>query len=345
MGFIKIYSNEEWDQLQRNKQQISKEVRPIEPDFSPIRFTKSNLIKHDVIHNCYAPPNHTSCSSLLNNISVSSSLSNNLSGYDSSEEGEYYNDDYDDETRGASNIRLETPPRTRLNNKLEQQNEYLKYIHNNIHNSNKPSSIRDVDDMDRNRILQQFDILQQKMKIKEEQQKSQEREEAKLLAQLVNNKQRLLDRFKLFGVREKKRIEGDGNCQFSAVSDQLFDTTKYHLDIRQHVAHWLNNNPDYEIENGTFLRDFLETDCYGTWSEYCQTMAQEGTWGDHMTLVAISELFKCTIVILSSVELDGKSTDPITVITPRRSDSQKVILLSHLHENHYGSLTQEGLVV
>jgi len=161
---------------------------------------------------------------------------------------------------------------------------------------------------------------------------------------LIKNKQRLLERFQLFGLREKRKIPGDGNCQFAAFADQLFSTPRVHQEVRRISVEWLRQNPNFEVERGVYLRDFLEMDCFGNWEEYCNYMAQDGTWGDHMTLIALSEVFECSVIILSSVELGNNSaSNPVTIIEPKTCKSQKVILLSHLHEKHYGSLVYEGV--
>lgn len=43
-----------------------------------------------------------------------------------------------------------------------------------------------------------------------------------------NDEVRLKKRLKLYGLRVKKEIVGDGNCQFAALADQLFDDTSLH---------------------------------------------------------------------------------------------------------------------
>ena len=42
----------------------------------------------------------------------------------------------------------------------------------------------------------------------------------------------LADRLKHYGLREKK-VDGDGNCQFRSLSDQLFGTTDRHPEVRR----------------------------------------------------------------------------------------------------------------
>ena len=45
----------------------------------------------------------------------------------------------------------------------------------------------------------------------------------------------LLQRLDALGLREKV-VSGDGNCQFRALSDQLFRTPEYYKDVRKNVV-------------------------------------------------------------------------------------------------------------
>ncbi|CAN1238191.1 OVARIAN TUMOR DOMAIN-containing deubiquitinating enzyme 9 [Linum grandiflorum] len=51
----------------------------------------------------------------------------------------------------------------------------------------------------------------------------------------VSDHQRLLDRLKVYFLVENK-IQGDGNCQFRALSDQLYRSSDYHKFVRQQVV-------------------------------------------------------------------------------------------------------------
>lgn len=54
--------------------------------------------------------------------------------------------------------------------------------------------------------------------------------------------QRLSDRLKLYGLAEQK-IKGDGNCQFRALSDQIYRTSQHHKYVRKQVVKQLKANP------------------------------------------------------------------------------------------------------
>ncbi len=147
-----------------------------------------------------------------------------------------------------------------------------------------------------------------------------------------------MKRFQMYGVRERRKIEGDGNCQFAAVSDQLFGHPKFHSQIRKLVADWLRANANFKVDSHTRLEDFLELDCFPTWQSYCDYIAEDGNWGDQTTLKAIAEIFSVEIIIISSVKTP-QGSQPVTIIKPTNgSECNKAILLSHWHELHYSSL-------
>lgn len=84
------------------------------------------------------------------------------------------------------------------------------------------------------------------------------------------------------------------------------------------------------------------------WDDYCASMATDKTWGDHLTLIAATELFCCRLVIISSIPGDNY----IIEINPALGDAAvtlsnssvavvpdaNVIMLSHFAEFHYGSV-------
>jgi len=147
--------------------------------------------------------------------------------------------------------------------------------------------------------------------------------------------QMLRDRLKLYGLKEKAKIKGDGNCQFASCADQLFDDPDKCTEVRQEVVKWLKKNQHYRLPNGTTIGDYLQTEFFPTWNDYVDYMSQDKIWGDHFTLLAIAEVYQTKIVIVSSMDVDP-GIDPFTVIVPEKWT--KTIYISHLHELHYSSL-------
>ena len=72
---------------------------------------------------------------------------------------------------------------------------------------------------------------------------------------------------------------------------------------------------------------------YPTWHAYLDSMRQDGTWGDHITLMAAANVYHMSITIVSSIE----DSEPV-VIDPATGTSQGTILLGHLAELHYMTL-------
>ena len=74
------------------------------------------------------------------------------------------------------------------------------------------------------------------------------------------------------------------------------------------------------------------SDRYSSWEEYLKRMRQDGTWGDHLILVAVANLYKTCIRVL-----DTQSRE--TEIPPRYvGDNSEMLVLGHVQELHYVSL-------
>ncbi|EGC32306.1 hypothetical protein DICPUDRAFT_155763 [Dictyostelium purpureum] len=142
---------------------------------------------------------------------------------------------------------------------------------------------------------------------------------------------RLNERIELYQLMPKKEIPGDGNCQMHALSDQIFGDLEHSVIIRNNIVDWLRQNKGFYLPNGETLSEFVTTN---SWEEYCDSMSKNGTWGDHLTLVAAAEIYKKNISIISSVESQSSS---FIEITPSIK-CENGILLSHFAEFHYGSL-------
>lgn len=63
-------------------------------------------------------------------------------------------------------------------------------------------------------------------------------------------------------------MEGDGNCQFRAFSNELFGTQEYHLAVRAVAVEWMKQHAD---EFSFFVGDDRE------WQDYMRKMAQPCT--------------------------------------------------------------------
>ncbi|KAF2323007.1 hypothetical protein GH714_032732 [Hevea brasiliensis] len=89
----------------------------------------------------------------------------------------------------------------------------------------------------------------------------------------------------VYGLYEVK-VSGDGNCQFRALSDQMYKSPEHHKHIRKEVVKQLK---DY--------RSLYEGYVPMKYKRYYKKMAKSGEWGDHVTLQAAAD--KYTSVIIS----------------------------------------------
>ena len=134
----------------------------------------------------------------------------------------------------------------------------------------------------------------------------------------------------------------DGNCQFSALADQLSRhgiTNIIAYDVRQQVVNYMaeyrespfNDRPDFET---TFYQDRYET-----FNLYIDMMGRNSTYGDHLTLQAGSELFYVRILIVS---VHGSNYDRVIVPRVGVEDIPTIRLGYHPEGNgeHYISIDE-----
>ncbi|CAI0411929.1 unnamed protein product [Linum tenue] len=141
----------------------------------------------------------------------------------------------------------------------------------------------------------------------------------------VSDHQRLLDRLKVYFLVENK-VQGDGNCQFRALSDQLYRSTEYHKVVRHRVVDQLRS-----------CSEMYEGYVPMAYSDYLKNMCKPGEWGDHVTLQAAADSYGVKIFVLTSF----KDTCYIE-ITPHVEKSKRIIFLSFWAEVHYNSIYPEG---
>ncbi|KAK9158481.1 hypothetical protein Scep_005055 [Stephania cephalantha] len=141
----------------------------------------------------------------------------------------------------------------------------------------------------------------------------------------TSDHQRLLDRLQLYDLVEHK-VQGDGNCQFRALSDQFYRTPEHHKFVREVVVNQLRSSP--EIYEGYVPMGY---------GDYLKKMSKSGEWGDHVTLQAAADSYGVKIFVLTSF----KDTCYIEIL-PSVQRSKRVIFLSFWAEVHYNSIYPEG---
>ncbi|XP_064630982.1 OTU domain-containing protein DDB_G0284757-like [Lineus longissimus] len=136
------------------------------------------------------------------------------------------------------------------------------------------------------------------------------------------------------GLQVRREIEGEGNCMFAALVDQLERVGINDFNprtLRLNIVEFLRRNP--RMSDGTELFSFVSGD--NSWEEYLSRMSHQGTWGDHLVLRAASEMLKMQIGVISSV-----SDRPVTIHPSAETTQCPKLLLEQLFELHYTNLEE-----
>ncbi|KAH7670082.1 Ubiquitinyl hydrolase 1 protein [Dioscorea alata] len=133
--------------------------------------------------------------------------------------------------------------------------------------------------------------------------------------------QRLLQRINAYGLVEVK-VSGDGNCQFRALSDQLYRSPEYHKHVRKDIVKQLKKN-----------RSLYESYVPMRYKQYYKKMSKIGEWGDHVTLQAAADKYEAKICLLTSFR-----DSCFVEIVPRQQPPRRELWLSFWSEVHYNSI-------
>ncbi|GAV84017.1 OTU domain-containing protein [Cephalotus follicularis] len=132
---------------------------------------------------------------------------------------------------------------------------------------------------------------------------------------------RLLERLNFYGLCEVK-VSGDGNCQFRALSEQMYKSPEYHKHVRKDIVKQLKDN-----------RSLYESYVPMKYKRYYRKMRKSGEWGDHVTLQAAADKFAAKICLLTSF----RDTCFIEIM-PQHQAPKRELWLSFWSEVHYNSL-------
>lgn len=128
------------------------------------------------------------------------------------------------------------------------------------------------------------------------------------------------------GVRRRACVS-DGNCQFRAISDQLYGTQKYHSRVRTAVCqHIIQHKQEYS--------PFFDHEDYENFDDYLSDMFLDGTWGDNITLLAASAVFDIVIDVYNAHEIKQIYNNIIT--------SSKQVIRLYLDDEHYTSVVDHS---
>ncbi|KAL8152850.1 hypothetical protein V2J09_010610 [Rumex salicifolius] len=164
----------------------------------------------------------------------------------------------------------------------------------------------------------------------------------------TSDHQRLLDRsfgcmiHKLPVVYDlvERKVQGDGNCQFRALSDQFYRSPEHHKFVRQQVVNQLKSNPeDYEGYVPMEYDEYLEKmSKYSPQFSDLFCIAND----DNMLYIGLaSGEIMCHYGVKIFVITSFKDTCYIEIL-PKDERSKRVIFLSFWAEVHYNSIYPHG---
>ncbi|VDD75369.1 unnamed protein product [Mesocestoides corti] len=84
-----------------------------------------------------------------------------------------------------------------------------------------------------------------------------------------------------------REVPADGNCLFSAFSDQLTGTFSKHAELRAQAVEFLR-------ENRKEMRPFTHTRHF---SAMLSDLAENGTYGDHTSIAALARVHRVNVVV------------------------------------------------
>lgn len=154
---------------------------------------------------------------------------------------------------------------------------------------------------------------------------------AKLLpsdAKVQEGKELLRQRCAFLGLRQVE-MKDDGNCQFRAVSQELFGTQQHHATVRAEVvAHMRRQEAEY--------RSLFDE---GEWRTYVAQMARDGEWGDELTLKAAADAFQVKIHVVTST-----NNNWYLMYQPDKTDRKmgRELFLTYIAPIHYNALEPSG---
>ena len=122
----------------------------------------------------------------------------------------------------------------------------------------------------------------------EERKKEMERHMGTEESRMADGLELISQRLKFLQLREIS-MQDDGNCQFRALSHELYGHQIHHMAVREAVVAYLKKHPEQ-------FEAFASED----WSKYIGSMSESRTWGDELTLRAACDCFAVSIYVVTT---------------------------------------------
>lgn len=117
-------------------------------------------------------------------------------------------------------------------------------------------------------------------------------------------------------------VAADGNCQFRALSVQLYGEEAHYAALRDRIVEQLRGHPEW-------YAPYVQ----GSFDEYLSRMERDGEWGDNVTLQAASDVLGCVVHVLTD-QAGGECVE-VHPRQPLPGPQQKPLCLAFVTEVHY----------
>ena len=117
----------------------------------------------------------------------------------------------------------------------------------------------------------------------------------------------------------------DGNCQFRALSQQLYDDEGFHGSVRAAAI-------EHMRKEAAFFGAMFEQNEF---EPYVMDMANPKTWGDELTLRAVADALGCAVHVVTSNEANWYLQ---YTPTDEKQPVQKHLFLTYVAPVHYDAL-------
>jgi len=141
--------------------------------------------------------------------------------------------------------------------------------------------------------------------------------------QILRGKRRLQRRLQRLHL-DSVEMADDGNCQFRALSHELYGTQKRYKEVRSMAVAHMQAGPEE-------FRAFFEKD--EDWETYITGMAKNCTWGDELTLRAVADAAGVKIHLVTS-----DSDNWYLEYQPADGASIRELFLNYISPIHYNAL-------
>lgn len=148
----------------------------------------------------------------------------------------------------------------------------------------------------------------------------------------ISTGQRLMSDRLSFLKLDIMEMDDDGNCQFRAISHELFGNQNSHQYVRNKVVLYLREHCE---EYAVYVGDEEE------WKAYIQSMSMIRTWGDELTLTAAAKAFNVMVNVISTEEQNwllrygGETPADMNLGHEPVLESRRELFLAYISPIHY----------